>query len=142
MANTISNNIQMKSNNRITIFWTLVSDGSNETNTVIYNCSTITSALGIPNNSKCEVIRVRSMTRLASTATVDLKQDATTPVELLPVASNAYTDMDFRGNSFSETSAGGIYWYAGAGSTGNITITTTNLSSGNVIVLMIDLRPW
>jgi hypothetical protein len=133
MANTKTLTNQMVGLHRSIIYLTLVSDGSQETNYVVYSSSTVSSALGItdPKNSTLVSIRWGSNSALG---VCKLNWDATTPLMAwaLPYQGNEGT---FKFHEFA-----GLKNQGGAGKTGDITLTTTGLASGDSISLILEVR--
>jgi hypothetical protein len=134
MANTITTKTIQQGNYSYIVYVTLVSDGTQETNTVIYNSSTASTALGIK-DPKFSKINQFYYSPASSAAKCRLSWDATTPVCALALPSNGCSMyQDFR-------PFGGLQNTGGTGITGNITITTTGLASGDSLTLLIDVRP-
>ena len=136
MANTITSTILNKSagSREIVYQWVLSSDGSNETATVIHDSSVVATAIGIADPLTCHILQVKSSMAVASTARVKLLFDATSALLAIPIPNNnSEIDQDFR-------DFGGLKDIGGAGITGDITITTTGLASGDQILLVLVVK--
>ena len=136
MANTINSNYIVKDagKNTVRLYWTLLSDGSNETNTIVYNSSTIATALGIPNPSHCSVLSVCASVSSASGQVKFLFKASTNVVAFVIPNTSNHLCKDY------EHMMGGLPNYAGSGITGDIVVTTTGLSSGDAIDLLLEVR--
>lgn len=135
MSNTKTLTIASANGVTSIIYFSLVSDGSQETNTVIYNSATVTGDLGIPDPKTCHLVSVQAATNSAA-GLVKLNWDATTPVLALPLINGTGGTTDFKFKYF-----GGLPNTAGAtGKTGNITLTTTGLASGESLSIVLEVR--
>lgn len=126
---------------RIVIQATFVSAGSDDqTNAVLYNSSVQAAANRDQNNQapadplNCRINQIWYSTN-ASAAVITLRFDASTPVP-------AYSIPKFKSDHADFRSFGGLQNYAGAGKTGNITLTTTGILSGEVITVIMDVSPY
>lgn len=140
MANTITTKTILATKARIILYVTLASDGTNETNTVIYDSSVQAAALVPPISDPLTstILRVRAYASTASTARVVLRWDATTPILALSIPTGQEAiEQDF------QHSIGGLPNLAkgNTGVTGDITLTTTGLASGDSIDLVLEVRP-
>lgn len=133
MANTVSTTKIIENQREAVIYFTLVSDGSNETNTVIYDSSAIASDIGITDPLNCNLLEVKTTASMVSTAKARLDFYATTPVLALVIMNGNDVDLNF-------AHAGGLRNYAGTGKNGDITLTTTGLASGDLIAGTIRVR--
>jgi hypothetical protein len=134
MANTIKSSVLNRSVHSIALHWTLSSDGTNETATVVYDSSVHATALAITDPLSCVIESIHSVVSAASTARVWLNFDASTPVLALTLPVMNTLDSNFK-------EIGGLKDTGGAGITGDIAITTTGLASGDKIELVIVVRP-
>ncbi|MEI6183895.1 MAG: hypothetical protein WCP65_00090 [Bacteroidota bacterium] len=134
MANTITNTRLLANEQRVIQYICIASDGTQETNTIIYNSSAVATAIGIADPLKSTIIRARYVSN-AALGVVNLDFDASTKVLALAMPYNGYSmDMNFK-------DIGGLKNTAGTGITGNILLTTTGLASGNKITLILEVRP-
>lgn len=138
MANTITTKILNPSKTRADIYMTLASDGTNETATVIYDSSAVATAAGDGIDSKtCTIESIYCSSSIVSTGRVKFSFDASTPVLAFDVpAGQSPVQIDFKRN----ISIGGLKNTAGAGITGDITLTTTGLAAGDAITLIMEMR--
>jgi hypothetical protein len=137
MANTITNKTVYAGANRVIKYITLVSDGSQETNTVLYDSSVIATAVGLADPLTSNIESVYASVSAASTARIKLNWDATTPVlalDIPPVTS--IVKADFR----RHIPIGGLPNQGGTGITGDITLTTTGLASGDLMTLVLEIK--
>ena len=134
MANTVTTTTVLKGKKRKVLYVTVLSDGTEETATVLYD----SSALNTPDPLTCTINRVFCSINSASTgaagvlANAKLLFDASTDVLALGLPINSAGWLDF-------TSVGGLKNYAGTGITGDILLTTLGLQSGDSITLILDL---
>lgn len=135
MANTIVNTRTLTGQDRVTIHYvTIASDGSEETDLVIYDSSVVATAIGITDPLICTLQSIYASVSAASTARVKLEWDATTDVLALDIpAGTNPTKNDFRPIS-------GLKNTAGTGITGDITLTTTGLEAGDNITIIIMVK--
>lgn len=129
MANTITNVKQINGQNVRVLYLTLASDGTNESNTVIYD----SSAYAGTDPLTSRIMRVWASVSTASTARVVLRWDATTPVLALSLLPGQILETCFQ-------KVGGLNNMGGAGKTGDITLTTTGLASGDSITIILEIR--
>lgn len=132
MANTIQNNTVVAGSKVVVIQYNLVSDGTQETASVVYDSSAIAALVGDTDTLNCSIIKVTYATSVSSTATkIDLLFDATTDVPAVAIPLNNGGELCFDG---------GLINKAGAGKTGDIVITTLGLSAGDSITLELKIR--
>lgn len=136
MANTVTNTTVTLSQARVVKYITLSSDGTNETNTVLYDSSAISTTLGQADPLTCNVFEIHAIACVASTARIKLLFDASTPV-LLTGISNGANMVNF----CNEHTSGMPNIAASGGRTGDITLTTTGLASGDTITIYLVVRP-
>lgn len=140
MANVITNTTIFTGNKEVVQYITLLSDGSEETGTVIYDSSAVATTLGLTDTLNC---RIRSIyatvsaahpTATGGGARVKLLFDATTDVLALDIPPNTLVKNDF-------LKVGGLRNTAGSGKTGDILLTTTGLESGDAITIILSVDP-
>ena len=135
MANTITNTRINAGKRTVTQSVTIASDGTELTDTVVYDSSAVATALGIADPLSCTILRIRaSSNTVSANATLTLEFDATTDVLAYTIPLNQDVDIDFR-------DIGGLKNTAGSGITGDITITSTTLTSGDSITLILEVKP-
>ena len=134
MANTVTNTLIQAGISETIYYFTLVSDGAEETDLVIYDSSVVATALGIDDPLTSRIVEIQAEVSAAATARVKLEFDATTDVLALNLPANVNINHSFRHTSFLRN-------YAGAGITGDITITTTGLESGDLITIVLTVKP-
>lgn len=133
MANTINNTQLISGSKTRIIYFTLSSDGTQETNLVVYDSS---SYPGI-DSLNCSIRQMWcSVSTGSTTMTAALKYDATTPVLAMPIPCvyGPSWYLDFR-------DIGGLKNTSGVGKTGDITLTTTGMASGNLMSFVIEVDP-
>lgn len=139
MANTITNTRIVTGTDLIVQQILINSDGTEETDLVIYDSSAVATALGKSDTLKSTIMGCQIVVQnAANAATLTLEYDATTDVIALPltVAAGAmHESLDFSDH-------GGIVNLAGTGSTGDILLTTTGLDSGDIILMFLHVRPY
>jgi len=138
MANTVTQTTLIKGQREFINYITLVSDGSEETDLVIFDSSAVFAAVGLTDTMNASIERIIfSGAKLANVGTIKLEWDATTDVLALPIAFAALGDsscvLDF-------SRFGGLKNYAGTGKTGDLLMTTTTLDSGDAFTLILQMR--
>lgn len=143
MANTNTNTRIITSDRIICQQFLLVSDGSEETDLIVYDSSVVATALGITDPLSSTILRVQMAFQNAATFTNwTLEYDANTDVMALPVGLGAsssgasYIDMDFRDQGGIVNLANGT-----AGATGDILLTTSALDAGDTVLMSLWVRP-
>ena len=135
MANTITNFTMQAGPKRVILYVTIASDGTNETNTVIYNSATQHTTIGDADTKTCKINSIRWVSN-SPVGKASLLWDATTKVLALSASYGGNPlNMDF-------TEIGGLANQGGSGVTGNILLTTTGLASGDQISFILDVRPF
>ena len=115
--------------NRV-VYFTLNSDGSEETALVIYD----SSAFQGTDMLNCKIMRIwYSFNAAAITATAKLLWNATTNVLALPLVPNMTKELNF-------DRVGGLNNQGGSGITGDILLTTTGLTSGDSIMIVLEVK--
>lgn len=134
MANTINQTTLVQGKKKIVRYVTLVSDGTEETDLVIYD----SSALNTVDPLTCKIVEIAGVVQILDNTAVDvsvyLEFDATTDVHAisLPIGRPFCLNFDH---------FGGLKNYAGSGITGDIVLTTTGLEAGDRIALAITVDP-
>lgn len=141
MANTITN-AAISRGRTIVKYVTLVSDGSEETDYVVYDSSAeaaVSTNDGVrvdPLN--CRIMKVEGCLTVLDETAVDiscyLEWDASTDVTAFTIPKN-------RPFKFCFEEEGGLVNQGGSGKTGDITMTTTGLESGDRLFLVIHVQP-
>ena len=132
MANTITNAQTIASRMETIQYVTLASDGTNETNTLIYDSSATATTLGIADPLSSNIISCKYATS-SKTAIIKLVWDASTKVAALAMPFSNTLDMDFK-------CIGGLENQGSTGRTGDILLTTTGLVSGDTISIILGVR--
>ena len=133
MTNTITNTRILNGPRTVIQYFNLVSDGTNETDTVVYDSSAVAAAYGKADPLTSTIKKVY-FTSAGSGLLVRLEWDATTDVGALSLPKFTGLKLDF-------TSFGGLPNQGGAGKTGDITITTGSLTSGDSFTLILVVDP-
>lgn len=134
MANTKTLKNVIVSPKEAYVYLTLASDGTNETNYVVYDSSVVATAAGDTDPLTSGIMEVYASASAASTARVVLRWDATTPVLAMDIPT-ATDPLKFK--------AGGLFVLpnqGGSGITGDITLTTTGLASGDAITILMRVK--
>ena len=134
MPNTVTQTTLLTGNAQVIRHITLLSDGSEETDLVVYDSSAIATTLGLTDTTNCRILSVYATVSAASTARVILEFDATTDVLALDIPPQVLVKNDFR-------PIGGLKNTSGSGKTGDITLTTTGLEAGDAITLILCVDP-
>lgn len=134
MANTKKLVNTLASGNTAVVYLTLSSDGTQETNYVVYDSSVIAGLLGIQDPLTCTIRTIRACSNSAA-GVIKLNWDATTPVVALclPYGGSSALNHTF-------CNIGGLKNQGGTGVTGDITLTTTGLASGDAIFIVMEVR--
>lgn len=134
MANTITSKTMLTSYKHVILYITLKSDGSQETGTVVYDSSVQATSGGQVDPLTSRIKRIWYTTS-GKAVVAKLNWDASTPVDAYAFATNnGNVEMDF-------TCIGGLSNLGGTGITGDLTLTTTGLASGDSITLVMDVDP-
>lgn len=104
----------------------LISDGSQETNYVVFDNSTL-----VNNVAKGRLMEVWFDGKISGVAR--LNWDQTTPFKAVSLKANTDNYVDFR-------CIGGIANPNGSGATGDLTLTTTGLASADEFFLIVRIR--
>ena len=137
MANTKKLAPILYGKRQVILYLTLVSDGTQETDYVVYDSSAVHTILGDTDQLNCQINSV-SFTTNSAAGLVRLEWDATADVTALtlPLASGGSFRENYAKNFVPLPNQGG------AGITGDITLTTTGLASGDTFTLILDVRPY
>lgn len=137
MANTkVTQNVLQGSTERVVMF-TLVSDGSQETNAVVYNASAAGFVPSTSVNSRIMAISwsMSSGSTAGVLATARLLYDATTKIVAWSIPANNAGHIDFH-------DVGGLNLgqMGASGATGNILLTTLGLIVGDSLSLVLHIK--
>ena len=135
-GNTVTNTRMIVGRKKIVQYVTILSDGTEETGTVIYDSSSVATALGIVDPLTCRIRDVKYIASGSSTI-AHLLFDASTDVLALSLPySGGAANLNI---NFAEI--GGLHNYAGTGITGDILLTTTGLNSGDTLTIILTVDP-
>lgn len=132
MANTITNTTLMLGNSKVVKYVCIASDGTQETDYVLYDSSAIAASLGKSDPLNCKIRSLQCFSSSAA-AVMKLEWDAATDVLALALP---LRDVDVCFDSF-----GGLKNTAGTGKTGDILLTTTGLASGDSVTIILTVGP-
>lgn len=135
-GNTVTNTRTIVGRKKIVQYVTILSDGTEETGTVIYDSSAVATALGVADPLKSTIRDIKYIASGNSTI-AHLLWDATTDVVALSLPYSggaAALKMSFK-------EIGGLHNTAGSGITGDILLTTTGLNSGDTLTLILTVDP-
>ena len=133
MANTVTSSVISTSLKEAIVYTTISSDGTEETDLVIYDSSAVATTVGTTDPLDSAIISVYASVSAAATARAWLEWDATTDVLAFDIPAANPVKANFR-------AIGGLPNQAGSGITGDITLTTTGLESGDKITLVLHVR--
>lgn len=136
MANVITNTKVVTGQKKVDLYITLLSDGTQETATVLYSSSTLATLIGKTNPLNCTIRRLRYIAS-GSAIKAHLLFDATIDVVALSLpysGGGSAIEMDFK-------AIGGLKNTAGSGKTGDILLTTTGLASGDTMTIILTIDP-
>lgn len=135
MANTVTITNILPRHSEVVVYATILSDGTELTDQVIYDSSVVATALGIADPLKCKLLGVKYVcSTLLDLARLEF--DATTDVVALALPGGAGSQLDWCFDEF-----GGLPNYAGTGITGDITLTTTALEANAMLTIILRVRP-
>ena len=115
----------------ILVYLTVASDGSEETDYVVYDSSAHATTLGISDPLTCTLREVYFSSNSAA-GVLHLEWDATTDVLAIPLTNQA--------KHLCFDKIGGLKNQGGTGRTGDITLTTTGLAAGDSIMIVLKVR--
>lgn len=125
MADTVHSQLYDGARN-VNLKYTIYSDGTGQTNTVLINVSTLVPNPGVH-------LKIRRIRYSIEGLYARLQWDATTPVDIAILG----TGQDIL--DFTNEYAGGFPNDAGVGVTGNILLTTTGSLAGSNMTLNLEL---
>lgn len=144
MGNTIRNQRLVDNNKRCLTKIVLVSDGTNESNTVIVNASSLQYALDttgsiMANNANAKSVYRTTVKRITGTSSganthIRLQWEGDANGEIITFGQGNF-DFDFQ-----SMGDGAVITNPEANATGNILLSTAGLTSSATITLFIDLR--
>jgi len=135
-GNIVTNSTMLVGRKKVVQYVTILSDGTEETGTVIYDSSAIAALLGVSDPLNCTIRDIRYVASGNSTI-AHLLFDATTDVvaHSLPYSGGgAVLKVDYK-------DVGGLHNSAGTGKTGDILLTTTGLNAGDTLTLVLTVDP-
>lgn len=133
MANTITNTTILDGSVHRVVYLTIASDGTEETDYIVYDSSSFTGTDSLDSTIEQVWWSSSSATTAGVPANFKLEFDATTDVLALALPANDAVHLDFR-------PMGGLKNTAGSGITGDITLTTLGLVSGDSLTLVLQVR--
>lgn len=127
MANTITQTTLVGGGDSKTVVRHIhiISDGSEETDLVIYDNSTL-----VANVNKGSLIRVKAT---GSACLCRLEWDQTADFQVISFDPSQGVDLDF-------SCFGGIRNPGGTGATGDLVLTTANLDAGDEVTIIIEIN--
>lgn len=128
MPNTVTQRTLKGSGSEMNIvrLITIVSDGSEETDLVIYDNSTLVADV-----TKGRLVGLKANGSAACQCLLEWDQDTDSPIYAFDPGNGV--DLCFR-------HFGGIKNPGGTGATGDIVLTTTNLDSGDVVSIILEIE--
>ncbi len=116
------------------VHFTCVSDGTQETNLVLYDADNSNYQVGFqtPNGTRSNIRRAWISTSTHA-ATLRLNFDQSTPIMALALPTANAETLDFR-------DIGGLPHPNGTGSTGDITFTSLGLIAGDYVSVTLEIR--
>lgn len=132
MANTNTNTRINLGNRRTIQYITIDSDGTQETDLVVYDSSVVCAALG-KTDTLNSMIKKISFATSGVAVKVKLEWDATTDILAWSLGPNSGV---YEFDCFA-----GLKNTAGTGKTGDILLTTTGLASGDSLTLILEVDP-
>jgi hypothetical protein len=120
--------------NKVVCYITIFSDGTEETDMIVYDSSVAATALGKSDPLDCAIMEIYTATS-SSLGLAYLEFEATTDVLAwsLPCQGGSQA-MNFE-------AIGGLPNYAGTGITGDISLTTTLLEPNSALTIVLVVRP-
>jgi hypothetical protein len=131
MPNTVTQTTLINGSKKTVRHIAIDSDGSEETDLVIYDSSALATEAGITDPMNCSIQSIQSQIS-SDTGYVKLEFKATTDVLALALPARSMADLDFK-------KFGGIKNTGGTGRNGDILLTTTGLAAGDQITLIIEV---
>jgi len=135
VPNVITNKRIISGTKRVIQYISIDSDGTEETDLVVYDSSAVATEIGKVDSLMCTILSITYST--SSVLGINkLEWDGTTDVLAWSLPLAAGTGI------FDFTKFGGLKNTAGAGITGDVLFTTTGLVAGDVVSLIIELMPY
>lgn len=140
MANTVTNTRILCNNAQVIQYITISSDGTEESDLVVYDSSAVATALGLTDTTNCAINSIYATVSAAQPAVsgagarVWLEFDASTDVLALDIPPNTVVKNDFR-------PIGKLKNTGGSGKTGDILLNTAGLESGDKITIILNVDP-
>lgn len=140
MANAVNITTLMRSRRKVVLYVTIKSDGTQETNTVIYDSSAQAAQIKDGNGVVMAdpltcTINVVKYSSNSVAGTIQLLFDASTKVLAIGLPSNNAGKLDF-------SCEGGLKNYAGTGKNGDVLLTTTALAAGESVSFVAEIFPY
>lgn len=135
MANTKSTTYLTVGDKHTVIYFTLAYVDAQESGTVLYDSSVVCAALGIRDPLNCVINSIKALVR-SPAGLIRLDFDASTDVLAVP-----FPTLNGNQIELCFEREGGLKNYAGTGRTGDILLTTTGLAAGDLIMIVLDVRP-
>ncbi len=133
MPNTVTNTRLLAGNKRTIQQITIASDGSEETDLIVYDSSAVATLLGIADPLNCMINKITYSTN-SLLGVVHIEWDATTDVLAWAMPAQGGS------GTFCFNDIGGLKNAGGTGRTGDILLTTTGLVAGDSISLILDVK--
>lgn len=141
MANTIREQRLIDSNKRALIKYVILSDGTQESNTVLMDASTLAFSLNAngyimtsnthpKSNYKTTVRKIKAYSRTSGSIRLKWHGDANSEIITFGSAS---VDFNFEND-------GAVIWNPEANATGDILISTANVAFGDTVTLFLDIK--
>lgn len=134
MANVVTNTRTVTGKNTVVQYITLASDGSEETDLVVYDSSAVATALGIADPLMCSIKAITISSSVSTASRINLEFDASTDVLAFSVPSSVCKHLCFQKIGYLKNTAG-------SGITGDILLTTTGLEAGDHFTLILEVQP-
>lgn len=131
MANIITNTRLHVGVKNVIQYVCIASDGTQETDLIIYDSSVVAGLLGITDPLDCKINSVQFISN-SKLGVFTLEWDATTDVLAIPLPNENPMEMCFKG-------VGGLKNTAGAGKTGDISFTSTGLVLGDKVTIILNV---
>ena len=134
MPNTVTNTRLLAGQKKVVQYVVIDSDGTEETDLVIYDSSAVATVIGVTDPLKSSITSIEYSTN-SLLGVVKLEWDASTDVLAWAFPANGGT------SKFDFSQFGGLKNTAGTGITGDILLTTTGLVAGDAVSLVITVDP-
>ena len=135
MANTVTTRYLMKNipKKEVLLYVTVDSDGTEESDLVVYDSSAVATILGIADPLTCTIKDLEVVVMGAAAARARLEFDANTDVLAAAVPVNGHLKTCYR-------HFGGLKNNASTGITGDILLTTLGLEAGDAVTILMTVR--